>query len=248
MWLKRRAFLFTCFAARAVALMQCATAPSRHQETRATPREEGSAVFFSSSCTRRSALQVGGLMTTFNGWLRPSLAVDEIEEPRSCNEAIYTILRVQEATQQETRLVKSGKYRDLQRANVKLAVNLMLKNYGLVDAFNAASTLASNSVEASQVGREAAEYLQNILEYFDASMSAKSLNVDTLAGEKLAFVLRALETSSDRMDTFLDYLPDDEVAKAKAAVKSENDRNLAEYKKAFPDDPVYLNPTPTTKA
>ena len=33
--------------------------------------------------------------------------------------SVYLILRVQEATQQETRLVTTGKFKDLQRANIK---------------------------------------------------------------------------------------------------------------------------------
>ena len=37
----------------------------------------------------------------------------------SVERSVYLILRVQEATQQETRLVTTGKFKDLQRANIK---------------------------------------------------------------------------------------------------------------------------------
>jgi hypothetical protein len=33
-----------------------------------------------------------------------------------------------EATEQETRLIKSGKFKDIQRANIKLAVKFILEN------------------------------------------------------------------------------------------------------------------------
>lgn len=173
--------------------------------------------------------------------IAPVWAVGE-EEVRDCNEAVYLILRVQEATQQEKRLVKSGKFRDLQRANVKYAIQLMLKNYAFQDAVNSASALVPQSklIEASQTGRDAVEALQNVLEYFDAS--SRSLNVETISGEKLEFVVRALEAANSRVDAFLTYLPPDEVTKAQTVVKNENTKNQAEYEKATSE--TYLNPAP----
>lgn len=186
---------------------------------------------------RRSFLSTGAVTLT-----RPVFAMGE-EEVRDCNEAVYLILRVQEATQQEKRLVKSGKFRDLQRANVKYAIQLMLKNYAFADAVNSASALVPQSklIEATQTGRDAIEALQNVLEYFDAS--SRSLNVETISGEKLDFVIRALEAASTRVDAFLTYLPPDEVTKAKVVVSNENQKNLAEYQKATEGE-SYLNPPP----
>ena len=85
---------------------------------------------------------------------------------------LYKILRVREATQQETRLITTGKFKDVQRANVKLAVKFMLENYRLQDAFVAASGYLDGNqrrVEAGQVGQAAVQNLYTILEYFDAS-------------------------------------------------------------------------------
>ena len=45
------------------------------------------------------------------------------------NDSLLLILRVKEAAAQETRLIKSGKFRDLQRNSIKLAISLMLDNY-----------------------------------------------------------------------------------------------------------------------
>lgn len=85
---------------------------------------------------------------------------------------LYKILRVREATQQEARLIKTGKFKDVQRANVKLAVKFMLENYRLADQFVQASTYIEDSskrLEAAQVGQSAVQNLYTILEYFDSS-------------------------------------------------------------------------------
>eukprot|EP00962_Isochrysis_galbana_P048618 scaffold20339_cov120-Isochrysis_galbana.AAC.4 len=52
------------------------------------------------------------------------------------------ILRVQEACSQEVRLVSTGKYRELQRLNIKRAVGMMLENYDLAGRFNKAASAA----------------------------------------------------------------------------------------------------------
>lgn len=99
----------------------------------------------------------------------PVLAVDEV---KTLETHLYTILRVREATLQEARLINSGKFKDVQRANIKLAVRFMLNNYRLGDAFIAASAyLGENNrrISASEVGSSAVQNLQTILEYFDSS-------------------------------------------------------------------------------
>ena len=58
------------------------------------------------------------------------------------NESLLLILRVKEAAAQEIRLIKTGKFKDLQRNSIKLAVNLMLNNYQLLENVNKASVLA----------------------------------------------------------------------------------------------------------
>ena len=41
---------------------------------------------------------------------------------------LVLILRVKESTFQETRLITSGKFKDLQRLNIKRAIGMMLEN------------------------------------------------------------------------------------------------------------------------
>ena len=98
--------------------------------------------------------------------VEPVQAADELED------YLYTILRVKEATQQEIRLIKNGKFKDVQRANVKLAVRFMIKNYNLADTMNLASGFleqSSKRTAAGEAGDRAVENLYTILEYFDSS-------------------------------------------------------------------------------
>ena len=89
------------------------------------------------------------------------------------NSYLYKIVRVREATQQEQRLIKTGKFKDIQRANVKLAIKFMVQNYRLADSIVGASTYLkggnTQQMKAIDVGQTAVQNLQTILEYFDTS-------------------------------------------------------------------------------
>jgi hypothetical protein len=162
------------------------------------------------------------------------------------NGSLMLILRVKEAAAQEIRLVKSGKFKDLQRASIKLAVNLMLNNYQLNDNVNKAAVLAggSKSFAAQQAGQGAVESLTAVLEYFDAG--SNSLKVDSISGEKLDFVIKALDTTRKQIDQFLSYMPEAEVAKCIAVIDEENEANVREYAEFNPDAAI-LNPDPEKK-
>ena len=105
----------------------------------------------------------------------PANAAESVPKPqrKPLKELLYTILRVREATSQESRLIKSGKFKDVQRANVKLAVKFMVQNYRFADTFIAACTYleggTSRRIEAGQVGQAAVQNLITITEYFDSS-------------------------------------------------------------------------------
>eukprot|EP00977_Amphora_coffeiformis_P030058 scaffold44461_cov183-Amphora_coffeaeformis.AAC.1 len=88
------------------------------------------------------------------------------------DDLLYTILRVREATEQESRLITSGKFKDVQRANVKLAVRFMVENYRLADAFVAAAAYLDGNerrIAAGDAGQAAVQNLVTILEYFDSA-------------------------------------------------------------------------------
>ena len=93
------------------------------------------------------------------------------QDIKSVQVPLYYILRVREATEQETRLIKSGKFKDVQRANVKLAVRFMVDNYRLNDNFIAASAFLTGDkkIKAVDLGQTVVQNLYTILEYFDSS-------------------------------------------------------------------------------
>jgi len=94
------------------------------------------------------------------------------DSTNSLESYLYSIIRVREATQQERRLISTGKFKDVQRANVKLAIKFMIQNYRLADSVVGAAAYVgggnSQSMKAIDVGQTAVQNLQTILEYFDS--------------------------------------------------------------------------------
>ena len=117
-------------------------------------------IFLEGLVASTAALTVGSLQPTFAA-----------EADNTLDSYLYRVLRVREATQQERRLISTGKFKDTQRANVKLAVKFMVQNYRLGDAVVGASAYlkGGNSMKAIDVGQTAVQNLQTILEYFDSS-------------------------------------------------------------------------------
>ena len=156
---------------------------------------------------------------------------------------IYNILRVREATQQETRLITTGKFKDVQRANVKLAVKFIVNNYKLSDNVVAASSyLTGNArINASGVGSSAVQSLYTILEYFDsADVENIKVGSDSIAGKE-GIVTKGLESVRRDIDEFLTYFPADVVEEAKKKIAEENELNFREFD---PELGAILNPNP----
>ncbi|KAK1747435.1 hypothetical protein QTG54_001398 [Skeletonema marinoi] len=154
---------------------------------------------------------------------------------------LYNILRVREATEQETRIINSKTFKDSQRANVKLAVKFILNNYKLSDSVIAASSYLSGTarVQASGVGQSAVQSLFTIIEYFD-SQDVENIKVDALAGKE-AIVIKGLESVRRDIDEFLSYFPQDVLDQQKAKVMEENELNFKEFD---PELGSILNPNP----
>merc|ERR1712050_168890 len=153
-------------------------------------------------------------------------------EREPLNKLLYRILRVREATQQETRLIKNGTFKDIQRANVKLAVRFMIDNYRLNDAIIGASAYLDGNakrVEAGQVGQNAVQNLQTILEYFDSS-DVENIKVgsNSMKGKE-DLVLKGLDATRRSIDEFLTYFPKSELDPVTAILKEENDLNVKEF-------------------
>lgn len=157
--------------------------------------------------------------------------------------SLYSILRVREAIAQETRLIKSGKFKDAQRANVKLAVKFILYNYRLDENFIKSSAFLEGErrYQAADVGQRCVQSLQTILEYFDSS-DVQNIRVSTSGlGDKEVIVLKGLDASKSTIDEFLAYFPADVVSSQREKIKEENDLNTSEFDSSLG---TILNPDP----
>ena len=159
---------------------------------------------------------------------RPALAAVKAptRSAKVLNEQLLLIMRVQEATGQETRLIKTGKFKELQRLNIKRAISFMLDNYELRDRFVTASAFAplSQQQQATEYAQTAVEGLIQILEYFPDKLS-----VNDLTPEQRSFVLRALESTSKSIDEFLRLMPPEAVDGAREVLLMENRLNEEDF-------------------
>lgn len=162
-----------------------------------------------------------------DGVLAPKPLKKINSEDEKLQEALILISRVQEATAQEERLVTTGKFKDLQRNSIKMALNMMLDNYQLNDQIVLASGWASSSdvQKCKQSGDEAVETLQTVLEYF-----SKDLKVNTLSDQQRKFMQDAMKSCRTKLETFLTYMPPDKVKAARKVIEDENEVVIREYK------------------
>jgi len=150
---------------------------------------------------------------------------------------LYKIVRVREATQQEKRLITTGKFKDTQRANVKLAVKFMVQNYRLSDSIVGASAFLSNtsSMKAIDVGQTAVANLQTILDYFDSS-DVENIKVGRSGMEgKESLVLKGLDATKVKLDEFLFFFDEATVERIKSEIEEENNLNVKEFDRSLGD-------------
>merc|ERR1712216_447010 len=153
--------------------------------------------------------------------------------------ALYTVLRVQESTLQEARLIRTNNFKDLQRNNIKMATKMMVENTRIIDVVVKASAYATdpNKVsEADEKGKAAVQDLLVILDYFDEV--DQEVKVTDLPKEKREFILKALDAARGKFDEFLAYMPKEKVKEARDQVIMENELN----RKELPKDLEILNP------
>jgi len=192
-----------------------------------------------------SLLSTVGILSSFPT-TKPAFADDEQvsdEEVKTVQTSLYYIVRVREATDQESRLIKSGKFKDVQRANVKLAVKFMVENYRLNDNFIAASAYLSGTkrIQAVDIGQSTVQNLFTILEYFDSS-DVQNIKVgsNSMSGKE-ALVLKGLEATKKGIDEFLSFFPKEDVEAVVQKIEKENELNFKEFDPQLGD---ILNPKP----
>jgi len=165
--------------------------------------------------------------------------VKPVKDTDPVKTALVTVLRVQESTLQEARLITTGNFRDLQRNNIKMATKMMVENTKINDVIVKASGFATDKSkvsEANEVGRDAVQDLVAILDYFDDA--GREIKVSELPASKKEFILKAFTSARDKLDKFLSYMPKEKVAAARQQVITENELN----QKELPKDMQILNP------
>jgi len=196
-----------------------------------------------SAVTRRDLLRSGaacaaGVVSTCCA-ARPAVAANIPQTKIDLNEQLVLILRVKEAASQEARLIKTGKYKEIQRLNVKRAIKFMIDNYSLNERFVKASSFAPamQVATAGQYGQAAVESLIQILEYFPDKLTANDLT-----REQEKFVMAALDSTNRNIDLFCELMPPPALAAAKLQIEDENRQNDAEYKEVN-DEPMLNVPS-----
>jgi len=193
--------------------------------------------------TRRGTLALAANLVAFGVAAPPAIAAVKapVRNAAILNEQLVGILRVKEAASQETRLIKTGKYKELQRLNIKRAIKFMLDNYALRDRFVSASGYApvDEQQEAFQYAQSAVESLIQIIEYFPQDLQANDLSP-----EQNKFVLSALASTSKSIDNFLGLMPAEAVAKAQGQVADENRLNADEYAEVVGEGMTNMAPAP----
>ncbi|GAB5372821.1 hypothetical protein AAMO2058_001697400 [Amorphochlora amoebiformis] len=141
---------------------------------------------------------------------------------------LLPILRVQEATVQESNLIKTGAYKDYARADVKLAIQYMLEAYELPQNMDSAATYASqeNYYEAVDAYQKVVESLRSIL----SDYSGEETLIGNLDKQVEKTILNRLATARDEISRFMSYMPLDIVQQAQDFIEEENRLNLAEFK------------------
>lgn len=195
---------------------------------------------YSVAFSRRTLFRQGGIasatifLSTFNSLdPLPAQAADTLDS------YLYKIVRVREATLQESRLIKTGKFKDMQRANVKLAIKFMVQNYRLSDSVVGASTFLSGGnsqqMRAIDTGQMAVQNLQTILEYFDSS-DVENIKVgkNSMNGKE-EIVVKGLEATQVKLDEFLSFFDEATVTRVKDQVQEENELNVKEFDRSLGD-------------
>merc|ERR1719291_935408 len=102
----------------------------------------------------------------------------------------------------------------------------MTENYKLGDQVVAASGFVKSEkvMVATALGNEAVDALDTAKEYF-----AKELKVSGISEDQRKFLVKAMKTTRDKLDGFLEYLPSDAIAAARQQVEEENNLNMKEF-------------------
>ncbi|KAL7489746.1 hypothetical protein ACHAW6_015466 [Cyclotella cf. meneghiniana] len=148
-------------------------------------------------------------------------------DPDPLRESLYLVSRVQEATVQQERFVNRAATQDALKNKMKLTLRLVEKNYRLLDQITFASEYISPKdkvVDGTTAGYEAAEALQNAIDYVNNELKAGPFEV----GQK-EYLTENLQECRERLFDFLSYMPQTKLEEARKRVEEENVLNREEF-------------------
>ncbi|GMI39295.1 hypothetical protein TrCOL_g1827 [Triparma columacea] len=187
----------------------------------------------------------------------PSHASPSISTSSPQFTSLLLLLRAEEGVKQELNLLTTGKYKTLQRANVKLAVRAIVGNYRLLDSF---VKVGGGNERMTNKGQDVVFTLNTILEYFDdrnvdniklgkkpTVLEDGSFPVvleEDLEPSKKKLVVGGLKRTLELFDEYFAMVDGEELERARGVVKEENELNRRDYVEFVKED--YSNPTPGT--
>lgn len=173
-------------------------------------------------------------------WLSlPHVALAYTPDPDPLQESLYLISRVQEATVLQERYI-NRKSPPLQK--MKLTLRLVDRSYRLLDQVNLVSkyiTDTNDLVAATQVGNEAADRLQEAIDFVYGFKQDASAVTPT----QKEFVTSALRDTREMLFAFVSYLPDQsKLMNARRRVEEENKLNVDEFDPDLANDAGIFDP------
>lgn len=162
-------------------------------------------------------------------------------DPDPLKESLYLISRVQEATCLQERYINK-KLPPIQK--MKLTLRLVDRSYRLLDQINNISKFmdANSVVEAVQAGNEAADSLQEAIDFVYAYTS-KENDGAAMTFEQKDFLIGSLANTREKLFDFMAYLPDQsKLQEARKRVEEENKLNIDEYDPDLANDAGIYNP------
>lgn len=155
-------------------------------------------------------------------------------------ESLYLICRVQEACVLQERYIEKQRP-PLQK--MKLTLRLVDRSYRLLDQINYVSLYISapDVVAATQMGNEAAEALQEAIDF----VASYQQDASAMTNEQKDFLKESLTTTREKLFDFLDYLETTQQPKlleARSRVERENALNKDEFDPDLATDAGVYNP------
>lgn len=168
-------------------------------------------------------------------------------DPDPLRESLYLVCRVQEATCLQERYIEKSRP-PIQK--MKLTLRLVDKSYRLLDQVNFISKNieGNNVVIATQLGNEAADALQEAIDFVYVLSSSKQQQQDgstNMSIDQRDFLKASLTDTREKLFDFLEYLPPGDQAKlldARNRVEEENKLNKDEFDPDLATDAGIFNP------